>query len=198
MSSLRTDLDTDKRAEAMKALLVHWYETREDVRTLYYCMTSATSLKLPVTSTMARKLLESKNCPVSYKTNAMTRLAQSGDADAYNVLLPLLKDEAVASQGIGAANAKRSPIRVQDTALAMCLLLKKQNPADYGFAERYKANSNNAALKFNINNFYFDNTNDKADEIRKEAFMKWEQFLETDKKSEDLKNKPLDQPKPKK
>jgi len=173
-SQLRVALDNDPRKEAMAAVVLAWFDSRSDPRTIASCMTAATSLKLPAALPMAKKMLGMENIPPATKAQAVCKVAQAGTADDLLTLAPLLADEAVAFSGVMIVNGQRqnNPIQVRDVALAMSLLLAKKDPTDFGMKSRY-ANNPSDALKYNYYNFHFDDPDGKADERRAEALAEW-------------------------
>ena len=185
-SALRADLDVDGKKEVYGAIVSNWYETREETRTMYYCLTSSASMKVPVPLKLARKMLERKDAVPMYKAQAVCQLGRGGRKEDIETLLPLLKDETVVTAGIvavgGNGNQVRSPIQQQDTALAMTLVLNGDKPTDYGFNERYPNQTMSTTLRFNYMNYYFDDAEGKAKDLRAAALKKWDEKQAADKK----------------
>jgi len=180
-SNLRTDLETDPKKDAYRAIVQKWFDSREEGRTLYYCLTAANQLKIPITPTMAKKAIEAKGITPSQRGMAVCTLARIGSAKDCELLETMLTDEtvvypgAVGGFGGGGAPIRRSPIQLRDTALAMLLIAYKQDPIDYGFTSRYKGTTLLETQKFNYINFHFDDSAEKADESRKAALKKWDE-----------------------
>jgi hypothetical protein len=143
-------------------------------------------LKLNAPLKIARKLLVRKDATPMYKAQAVCQLGRGGKKEDIDTLLPLLKDESVVMAGFvvagGGGNQVRNSIVMQDTALAMLLLLNGDNPKDFGFTERYPNQAANSTLRFNYMNFYFDDAEGKAKELRAAALKKWDDQQSADKK----------------
>jgi hypothetical protein len=173
--SLRTALDTDPRKEAMAAITAKWFETRTDGRTVYAAMSAATSLKMPqMVVPLARKVLAADNATPQQKAMAVCKVAQTGSDADLPLLATLIDSEDVAYNGVVIVNGQRqnNPVQVRDVALAMSLLLTKQDPADYGLKNRYQGNTAES-LKYNYITFYFEDTDGKAEEKREAAIARW-------------------------
>jgi hypothetical protein len=184
-STLRADLEDEAKKPVYGALITHWYDTREETRSMYYCLSSANSLKLPPPLKLARKLLTRKDAVPMNKALAICALGRAGNKEDIDLLLPLLKDETVVTAGFVVAGGNgqvRNSIVLQDTALAMVLLLNGDNPKDYGYTERYPTQTATATLRFNYMNFYFDDAEGKAKELRAAALKKWDDRQPADKK----------------
>ncbi len=185
-SALRLDLEKDTTKDIYTALLMHWYETREETRTMYYCLSSANVMRVSPPIKLAKKLLERKDATPMYKAQAICQLGRGGNKEDVEALLPLLKDDTVVSAGIvvvGAnGNQVRSNVLLQDTALAMIIVLHDQNPTDYGYTERYPSKASSTTLKFNYMNYYFNDEDSKAKDLRTAVRKKWEEKQAADKK----------------
>jgi hypothetical protein len=172
---LRTALDTDPRKEAMAAITVKWFETRTDGRTTAAAMTAAATLKLPqVVIPLAKKTLAADNATPQQKAQAVCKVAQvGGDADL-PLLAALTGNDDVAYNGVVMVNGQRqnNPVQVRDVALAMSLLLSKQDPTDYGMKNRYQGNTAES-LKYNYITYYFEDADGKAEEKREAAIARW-------------------------
>jgi hypothetical protein len=176
--AFRTALTADDQKEAMTAITVKWCETREELRTIYSCMTVAGSLKLPVAIPLAKKVLSTKGATPLYKVQAVCNVAKVGKPEDAALIAPLLTDDTQAAVGVVAivnGVQQRSPVQVRDVALAMTLLMNQQDPIAFGMKSRYAANAANETLKYNYMNYYFDDTDSKAEESRKAAFKKWDE-----------------------
>ena len=106
-----------------------------------------------------------------------------GKPEDAELLEPLLKDKSIVATTFlagGPGVNKRVPVQTRDVALAMCALLRKQDPADYGLLARTK--STNDAVKYNIAQHYFDDADGDADKKRDDAVKKYEDWKVTDKK----------------
>ncbi len=173
---MRDALASDKTREPISNLISKWVETRTDAYSLYTAMNSARSQNLPHLMPCAKRLLDPKvTGPGVYKAMAMTHIARIGTPkDDLASLEVAFKDETLATTIFIAAN-KRYPVQMRDVALAMGLLMVKEDPTTYGMKSRYP-NQTNESLKFIYNNFYFDDENGKAEENRKAAFKKWDEW----------------------
>lgn len=173
--SLRTALETDPRKEAMAAITTKWFETRTDGRTLAAAMNAAATLKLPqVVVPLAKKTLAAENATPQQKAQAVCKVAQVGTETDLALLATLMGNEDVAYNGVVIVNGQRqnNPVLVRDVALAMSLLLSKQEPTEYGLKNRYQGNTAES-LKYNYITYYFEDTDGKAEEKREAAIAKW-------------------------
>jgi hypothetical protein len=184
-SALRADLDVDGKKKVYAAIISNWYETREETRTMYYCLTSSASMKVPVPLKLARKLLDRKDATPMYKALAVCQLGRGGRKEDIEALVPMLKDDSLVTAGIvavgGNGNQIRSPIQLQDVALAMTLVLNGDKPTEYGYNERYPNQTMSTTLRFNYMNFYFDDAEGKAKDLRAAALKKWDEKQAADK-----------------
>ena len=180
---LRTALDSGPNKEIHLALMAHWVDTREEAITLYYAMTMSTNFKLPTGMNCAKKLLAIKGGPPSYRGYAVVFIGKTGKPEDAELLEPLLKDKSIVAttfMAAGPGGNKRIPVQTRDVALAMCALLRKQDPADYGLLSRTK--STNDVIKYNITQHYFDDADGDADKKRDDAVKKYEDWKATEKK----------------
>lgn len=190
-ASLRTALESDACKEPMRAITTKWFETREEVRTISLCMSSAATLKLPVTKTMAKKVIDGVGFTPLNKAQAMCNIAKLGDVADLDLIAPMLKDDSQASPGLTTivnGVQHRSPIQMRDVALAMSLQLAKQNPTEFGMVYRYASTTSTAAtaetLKYSYYSYYFDDANGEAESKRKAAFEKWDAWKAKNLKAE--------------
>lgn len=170
---LRTALDTDPRKEAMAAITVKWFDTRTDGRTLAAAMTAAATLKLSqVVIPLAKKTLAAENATPQQKAMAVCKVAQVGTEADLPLLAALTGNDDVAYNGVTIINGQRvnHPVQVRDVALAMSLLLSKQDPTDYGLKNRYQGNTAES-LKYNYITYFFEDADEKKVEERREAAM---------------------------
>ena len=175
--AVRTALESDPLREPMAAIVARWCETRTEPRSVYLSMSAAANLKLPVATTLAKKLLADKTTTPLYKAQAVCTVARTGKPADAALLAPLLADDTQAHPGmVAVVNGvqQKSPIQVRDVALAMSLLLTGQEPTAYGLKWRYAGNAGNTdTLKYSYFSYYFDDGDGKADEARKAAVKKW-------------------------
>jgi hypothetical protein len=107
-----------------------WLDRRVDRDTLESGYWRATSSAIPDAVPAARRLLAAEKLPVEAKAYAALYLARCGKTDDAALIAPLLDNETVARPVI---YDKPAPVQVRDAALAACLHLHGENPADYGF-----------------------------------------------------------------
>ena len=80
----------------------------------------------------------------------------------------------------GPGGNRRVPIQTRDIALAMCALMQKKDPADFGLTSRTK--STNDAIKFNYTQHFIDDAEGDGDKKRDEAVKKYEEWKAAEKK----------------
>lgn len=180
---MRTALEGGANKDVYLALLTKWIDTREDTYSLYYAMNLSTSLKLSTGIRSAKKLLDAKTGPTVYRGMAMTFIAKNGDADDVKILEKYLTDKTVVTTTImpgGLGGNRRISIQTRDIALAMCALLQKKDPADFGLTARTK--STNEAIKFNYSQHFIDDPEGDGDKKRDEAIKKYEEWKAAEKK----------------
>ena len=175
-SQLRAALDADPRKEAMAAVVARWFDTRTDPRTVQMCLNVAATFKVPA-APLARRVLAAEGATPQQKGTAVSKLAQAGDPADLALLAPLFADDAVSYTAVAIVNGVRQnqQIQVRDTALAMSVLLAKQDPADYGLKARY-ANQPNETLKYTFYNYYFEQADDAQGAAREAAHKKWGEY----------------------
>jgi hypothetical protein len=175
--AVRTALESDPLREPMAAVVTRWCETRTEPRSVYLSMSAAATLKLPVAVTVAKKVLADKAATPLYKAQAACTVARTGKPADAALLAPLLADDTQAHPGmVVVVNGvqQKSPIQVRDVALAMSLLLTGQEPTAYGLKSRYAGNAaSQETLKYSYFAYYFDDADGQADEARKAAVKKW-------------------------
>lgn len=178
--AVRTALESDPLREPMAAVITRWCETRTEPRSIYLSMTTAANLKLPVAVTLAKKVLADKTATPLYKAQAACTVARTGKPADAALLAPLLADDTQAHPGmVVVVNGvqQKSPIQIRDVALAMSLLLTGQDPTGYGLKSRYAGGAGaTEALKYSYYSYYFDDADGKADEARKAALTKWDEW----------------------
>lgn len=180
---LRTALDSGPNKEIHLALMARWVDTREEALTLYYAMNMSSNFKLPTGMNCAKKLLAIQGGPPTYRGYAVVFIGKTGKPEDAELLEPLFKDKSIVATTFlagGPGVNKRVPVQTRDVALAMCALLRKQDPADYGLLARTK--STNDIVKYNITQHYFDDADGDADKKRDDAVKKYEEWKATEKK----------------
>jgi len=182
---LRIALEAPATKEVYTAILTKWIDTREVAATLYSAMTVSTNLKLPTATKCAKKLLDLKSAPGSYRGMAMTAIAKSGTAADLALLEPLLKDNSLLTTTFlpgGPGGNKRVPVQARDAALALCLLMQKKDPADFGMTSRIKNGTDLAKLQYSYH--FFDDTDMDADKKRDAAVKKYDELKAEAKKKD--------------
>ena len=182
---LRTALEATATKEVYTAILTKWIDTREVAATLYHAMTLSTNLKLPTAMKCAKKLLDLKAAPGSYRGMAMTAIAKNGTAADVALLEGYLKDNSVLISTFlpgGPGGNKRVPVQTRDAALALCLLVQKKDPTDFGMTSRLKGASEIARMQYSYH--VFDDADGEADKKRDAAVKKYEEW-KTDAKKKD-------------
>jgi RNA polymerase sigma factor (sigma-70 family) len=111
-------------------LFAAWLDNRVDRDTLESGYWRATMNAIPDAASAARRLLAAEKLPSPAKAYAAIYLARVGKRTDSALITPLLDDATVARAVI---YDKPAPVQVRDAALAACLLLHGENPADYGF-----------------------------------------------------------------
>jgi hypothetical protein len=180
-ASLRAAMAGDPRREVLGAVLTHWVETRETPQATYFALAHLAGLNLPNGLIAARKLIRSSADGLAshHRALACTYVARFGTADDRPLLEGLFGDDGVAvSFPAGGPKAARGTvIQTRDVALAMCLLMSRQHPADYGLNCRYGGPAAADAQKFTSIAFSFDaETDEKADAKRDAAFKKYAEW----------------------
>src|SRR5262249_4433669 len=129
----------------------------------------------------ARKMLDLKATPSSYRGMAMTTLARTVGKDAVPLLLPYLTDESVCittmMPGPNGGVANRIDIQTRDVALASLISTTEQKVTDYGFTSR---GGNGAVISYSTQ--YFE-----SDEARKKGFQKWAEWAKANPKAVEVK-----------
>jgi hypothetical protein len=157
--------DETERGRAIKALVVHWLETREDAAQMYQAMTAASSLGLKEGAGVAAKLLDAQGGTPLYRINAafmVARLAAKEHAAALEKCFADTAGQTIRRSVNGEIVA--TEVQVRDAALAALLLLSDQNPEDYGFVEQYKGSG---AARYSYTSCHL------PEAARAAAFEKW-------------------------
>jgi hypothetical protein len=170
---VRTAIDSDKHAEAIRQLAGAWAESRTDPTNLSRAMYVVGNLKLKEGLGLAGKIIKLEGATVHLKIAAAAAVAKTGTAEHLPLLKPLFENDAVLLGKVGAANE----IRVQDAALALAVLLTGQQPADYGF--KVDKIPRAAESKFVYYNYWFESA-----EARKAAFAKFAEWEDKNRPAE--------------
>ena len=176
----RSSLESGAAKSVYLALFNRWIDTRDDIYSLYSAMNLSTNLKMPSGVRCAKKLLETKNGPGTYRGIAMTFIAKNGDASDVKLLEQYLTDKTVIITTIMPGGNRRISIQSRDVALAMCALLQKKDPADFGLTPRTK--NANEVIKFGYSHHYIDDSEGDGDTKRDDGIKKYEEWKAAEKK----------------
>ncbi|MFL5340378.1 MAG: RNA polymerase sigma factor [Gemmataceae bacterium] len=162
----------------MWKLFAAWLDNRVDRDTLESGYWRATMNAIPDAASAARRLLAAEMLPSPAKAYAAIYLARVGKRADSALMTPLLDDATVARAVI---YDKPAPVQVRDAALAACLLLHDENPADYGFDVLRKRGSPKAdAFDMAWLGFWSDDT-------RTATHKKAKEWLDTQEKKDEKK-----------
>jgi hypothetical protein len=159
------------RAQAIKAVLTAWIETRSEVAEITTALTIAGNiLRDPdVAGRLAIRILQTPGLTGFQKSTAIANLVQSGAKQHLPLLEKAMTDTTVVTTMVRVVNGQqiRETIEVRDVALAGAILLSGQDPVDYGF-EKIAG----AAGAFNYSRARI------ASDKRQAALEKWQQWRE--------------------
>jgi hypothetical protein len=173
-STRDASMGNGKYGPVFRPLVRYWLESRDGPVGLANAMNLVRSLRFEaaVAARLAVRVLRVAGAQSYTKAQAAALLGQYGARERLFDLTELFNDETILVRG--GPNTPHPTILVQDTALAMAVLLSGQNPDQYGFSEHYP---NNELLKFNYINFRFREGNTKTTEAKRAAaFAKWKQW----------------------
>jgi hypothetical protein len=166
----------DETGKVYRALAVAWLGSRQDPIDMYQAMTIARSLRLNDQAVgLAVRLLTTPGTTAAYRGQAATQLAQLGSREHIPLLEKALGDSAVMITvrrtviKDGRQEQEAHDVQVRDVALAVSVLLSKQDLDDYGFVDLFKANGGVAgvASSYSYSRHYL------PDDKRDEALKKW-------------------------
>ena len=157
-----------EKGKVFRAVALKWIDTRVDAVDMYYGLTFATNLAADETALkLAFRLFATVGATSPYRGQAATVIAHLGKPEHLPQLAKLMTDESI----IGSINRNengvltRIPILARDVALAVSLIVTKQNPEDYGFVEIGKGAV--AAGRYTYTSLYL------PEGTRAAAFEKW-------------------------
>jgi len=184
---------TGKYAAPLKKLVLQWLESRETSNGAQKSMNFAQQWNLPNKMKYAAKVLvaPTENGNWWVKQQALLTIGQSNNKEAREYLPQIAKcfDDTTMIQQQVPGVGNQPNILMQDFALGVALQLTAQKPADYGM------NVMSTAVNWNHNNFYFkDDKTSKAEDKRKAAFKKWDEWHAASKK-EPKKDESKEEPK---
>lgn len=169
LQRLATDVATaGERTPVYKAVIGRWIETRDDMSSMHFAMSMATSLSLPKSgNAVAAKLLQFKGASVAIRMNAALSLAKNGAKEQLGAIENAFDDDTAVTIRRGAVNGgiENVTVQVRDIALAAAVMLTGQKTEDYGLVEQYKQRP--AVYAYNYTNWQM------PDAKRKAAFEKW-------------------------
>jgi hypothetical protein len=162
----------DDTAKLARAILQHWFDSREDTYELNTAISYAGQFDMPdAVVRAATKQLTRKGAVAHMRGQAIASLAKFGKDKAVPTLESLLKDETQAGMRYeqetgenGQMINKQYPIQTRDIALAMLLHLDGAKPADYGMRTFAATES----MKYQYTNHWF-----RTEHARDAAFKKF-------------------------
>lgn len=145
---------SDARAVALRAVLGAWIETRTDSFEMYSALTLATTSQNDAAAgRVAARLLRTAGAPGLYRGQALAALVRLKSTDQLPAVERLIGDETVMTTiatNVG-GQLVRHTITLGDAALAAAVQLTEQQPADYGFEDRFKGNATtNSYMRFRL------------------------------------------------
>jgi hypothetical protein len=166
---------TDEKGKVYRAIAVAWLESRNEPRDMYQAMNLAYNLDLSDQAcALAARLLTMPGVTPSYRGRAAANLASSGDKRHIRLLKKAANDPLVVYTLRMTVTVDGNPeeatyeIQLRDIVLAVSLQLAGQKPEDYGFADRYPADTPYDRHSFSYTRHYFPD-----DAARTRAFAKW-------------------------
>ncbi len=164
---------TDGKAQAMKAILLAWIDTRTDAYEMYSAMNLATNAgSHDVAVRVALRLLGTAGATPVYRGYAFNTLVRAKSKEHLPAVEKLIGDETVVTTiGAGVVNGKQvlTTITLGDMALAAAALMTDQKVEDYHVVDRLKGSST-ATITYTR----FSIPEDK----RKDAAAKWKEWRE--------------------
>lgn len=162
--------------ESYRQIFLHWMETRDGVNSLSQMVNIVQNLNMGQVTLgrLAVKLLTLPNTQPWTKANALTILARNNCYEQFPIIRQTFGDTAVL---VAAQPANNQPeILVQDVALAMALVMTKQDPKNYGYESQFPQES----MRFNYTNFRFRDEEQKpAADKRAAALKQWQAWEAT-------------------
>jgi len=182
-----------KYAVPIRKVLIRWLDTRETSQGAQMAMQFAQNWQMTDDiPRYASRVLVGEGQPGNpwLKTNALTVLAQHKTAkDHIEAIAKVFDDGSVIQQAFpGAKGNQVNAITLGDFALGVALSITGQDPKEYGLEVMNNGN------KWNQNNYFFkDEEKNKAEDKRKAAHKKWEEWMKKQKeikKDEPKKDEP--------
>ncbi len=182
---IRNSLNGDD-GEPHRKLLAHWMDSRTQYLEVYQAMTLAGQLnmkEIPV-SRYALKVLENQSSPTVYRMYALTTSARTLGEESLSVLKKGMDDKSVHTV-TWFFNGQRTQhsVQVRDIALAMSLIVTKQDLDDYGIEQRNRTTGTTISEASRYNYMYYAFKDDKARTAAFKKFSEWEK-AQAEKKAE--------------
>lgn len=183
-SLLESALSSDTRRDGLAGLARRWMETRTHPQSVYSAVMAMNRANLADALPAARHAANGTviGGPITYRAQAVAYLARFGTPDDLPTVEKLFTEKETLTVavpgGVGGPGGRRTTIQFRDLALAMALLMTKQEPADYGLDYRnYYYGSSSDAQKYNPTAYSFDvASEERADELREAAFKKYAEW----------------------
>jgi hypothetical protein len=164
---------SDAHGQALRAVLNAWFDSRTEAADMYSALTLANNVRNEeAAGRLAIRMLSTAGLQGVYKGQALATLVRLKLTDQVPAIEKAFADTSVLTTSIRIVNGKqvRQSIEVRDAALAAVLVMKGENPSEYGF-DGFPRNTTNFSYSYAR----------ITDEKRGAAFMKygWEQLKES-------------------
>jgi hypothetical protein len=163
---------TDDRAQALRAVMTAWFDSRTEAYELYSALNLANTMKNDdAAGRLAGRIMTTAGVVGVYKGQALTTLVRLKLTDQLPSIEKAFTDTSVVTTSIKIVNGMqvRQSIEVRDAALAAALMMTGQNPDDYGF-EGFPKGTTGTTFSYVWAKI--------PDENRKAAFEKWKEWRE--------------------
>jgi hypothetical protein len=160
---------SDDKAGVYRAVAAAWLASRTDPRDMDQAIGIATTLDLNDSACeLAARLLTAPGVISRYRSRAASRLVTLGDASHIRLLAHGFESTAVVGTVWGGEEVHE--VELRDLALAVSVLLARESPPGFGFADRYPDWPHDAD-NFTFTRYYFS-----TPAARKAAFEKWAEW----------------------
>lgn len=161
---------SDAQGQALRAVMNAWFDSRTEAVDMYSALTLANNVKNEeAAGRLAIRMISTPGLQGVYKGQALTTIVRLKLTDRIPAIEKAFADATVLSTSIRIVNGKqvRQSIEVRDAALLAVLMMKGEDPGDYGFD----------SFPRSVTSFTYTSAR-LADEKRGAAFMKygWEQL----------------------
>jgi hypothetical protein len=164
----------DDRAQALRAVMTAWFDSRTEPTELYAAFHLATAMGNAgdAVGRLATRLMTTPGVPGGYKGQALMTLVRLKMTDQVPAVERAFADTTVLINTAQFVNGQqvRKTIEVRDAALAAALVMTGQDPNDYGFDAFPKNVAAGGAFSYVWAKI--------PDEKRKDAFDKWAKWRE--------------------